>query len=161
MKGRCFQVLVKHAEILSSRRIEQAVTAAIRIHIHEGPGDILVFLTGSEECEQARKLCLEKLQVMLKRGKKMASMMLYALYGTQDPSSQSKVFEILPKDTRKLIFATNIAETSLTIDGVGFVVDCGYVKQKQYNPRTGMDALVVVPISKVQAIQRTGRAGRT
>ncbi len=57
-----------------------------------------------------------------------------------------------PDETRKLIFATNIAETSLTIDGIGFVIDCGYVKQKNFNPRTGMDALVVVPISKVQAI---------
>ena len=54
-----------------------------------------------------------------------------------------------PKNCRKLTFSTNIAETSLTIDGVGYVVDCGYVKQKCYNPRTGMDSLIVVPISKV------------
>lgn len=57
-------------------------------------------------------------------------MQIYALYGTQKPKDQSKVFEELPEDTRKLIFSTNIAETSLTIDGVGFVIDCGYVKQK-------------------------------
>lgn len=59
------------------------------------------------------------------------------------------------------MFCTNIAETSLTIDGIGFVIDCGYVKQKNFNPKTNMDALVTVPISKVQAIQRKGRAGRT
>jgi len=62
---------------------------------------------------------------------------------------------------RKVVFSTNIAETSLTIDNIGFVIDCGYVKQKTYNPKTNMDSLITVPISKVQAIQRKGRAGRT
>lgn len=71
------------------------------------------------------------------------------------------MFEKLEDHIRKLIFATNIAETSLTIDNIGYVIDCGYVKQKNYNPRTNMDALLTVPISKVQAIQRAGRAGRT
>ena len=71
------------------------------------------------------------------------------------------MFTKTPENCRKVTFSTNIAETSLTIDGVGFVIDCGYVKQKCYNPRTGMDSLIVVPISKVQAIQRQGRAGRT
>jgi ATP-dependent RNA helicase DHX8/PRP22 len=88
--------------------------------------------------------------------------LIYALYGAQSAKDQSRVFE-KPEDpnTRKIVFSTNIAETSLTIDGVGFVIDCGYVKQKQYNPKTGMDRLVVVPISQVQAVQRMGRAGRT
>jgi HrpA-like RNA helicase len=66
-----------------------------------------------------------------------------------------------PENCRKIIFATNIAETSLTVANVGYVIDCGFVKQKIYNSDTGMESLMVVPISKVQAIQRTGRAGRT
>ena len=66
-----------------------------------------------------------------------------------------------PEGCRKIIFATNIAETSLTVDNVGYVIDCGYVKQKQYNAATGMESLVITPISKGQAIQRSGRAGRT
>lgn len=76
-------------------------------------------------------------------------MMIYALYGALSSDDQNRVFERPPPDTRKIIFATNIAETSLTIDGIAFVVDSGYVKQKCYNPRTGMDQLLVVPISKV------------
>jgi ATP-dependent RNA helicase DHX8/PRP22 len=98
----------------------------------------------------------------LKRcGKPVPNMLIYTLYGAQHCEEQSAVFSKTPDNSRKLIFSTNIAETSLTIDGIGYVVDCGYVKQKNYNPRTGMDALIVVPISRVQAIQRTGRAGRT
>eukprot|EP00826_Nyctotherus_ovalis_P030918 TRINITY_DN2468_c0_g1_i6.p1 TRINITY_DN2468_c0_g1~~TRINITY_DN2468_c0_g1_i6.p1 ORF type:complete len:473 (-),score=119.98 TRINITY_DN2468_c0_g1_i6:93-1466(-) len=82
-------------------------------------------------------------------------------YGSMQSGEQALAFEKPPDNCRKIVFATNIAETSLTINGVGFVIDSGYVKQKQYNPKTGMDSLVITPISKVQAIQRTGRAGRT
>jgi pre-mRNA-splicing factor ATP-dependent RNA helicase DHX16 len=73
---------------------------------------------------------------------------------------QAKIFEPTPKNSRKVVLATNIAETSLTIDNILFVIDCGFVKQTAYNPRTGMNSLVVVPISKVSANQRAGRAGR-
>merc|ERR1740130_2390224 len=74
---------------------------------------------------------------------------------------QRNVFGEVPEGCRKLIFSTNIAETSLTIDRVGFVVDCGYNKQKNFNPKTGMEALLVTEVSQVQATQRSGRAGRT
>ncbi len=63
------------------KRGEEAVDAAIRIHLHEGPGDILVFLTGSEECEVARRLCLEKLRQLQTRGRPVAKMLIYTLYG--------------------------------------------------------------------------------
>ena len=72
-----------------------------------------------------------------------------------------RIFDPAPPGCRKVVIATNIAETSLTIDGIFYVVDPGFVKQKVYNSKAGIDALVVVPISQAQAKQRQGRAGRT
>ncbi|KAI9495488.1 P-loop containing nucleoside triphosphate hydrolase protein [Zychaea mexicana] len=74
---------------------------------------------------------------------------------------QSRIFEPTPEGARKVILATNIAETSITVDGVSFVIDPGYGKQKSFNPRTGMEALTVTPCSRASATQRAGRAGRT
>jgi pre-mRNA-splicing factor ATP-dependent RNA helicase DHX38/PRP16 len=74
---------------------------------------------------------------------------------------QAKIFEATPDGRRKVIVATNIAETSLTVDGISYVVDAGYSKLKVYNPKVGMDALQITPVSQANANQRTGRAGRT
>jgi pre-mRNA-splicing factor ATP-dependent RNA helicase DHX16 len=73
---------------------------------------------------------------------------------------QAKIFEPTPPGARKVVIATNIAETSLTINGIIYVIDCGFAKQTSYNPRTGMESLIVTPISKASANQRAGRAGR-
>ena len=73
---------------------------------------------------------------------------------------QSKVFEPTPKGARKVVLATNIAETSLTIDNIIYVIDPGFNKQNSYNARSGMESLTVTPISKASANQRAGRAGR-
>jgi len=143
VEGRCFPVEILHGHYSANKRIEEAVRAAIRMHMHEGPGDILIFLPGSEDCEMACKLCVTKLQELVARGKEVPSMVIYPLYGAQACEDQSRVFEKPPENHRKLIFSTNIAETSLTIDGVGFVVDSGYVKQKCYNPRTGMVNIIL------------------
>lgn len=159
--GRQYDVEILHSAVKSDLRVEYAVNAAIRIHLHENAGDVLVFLTGSEECEKACRICFETLGKLVAKGKPVPSMLILPLYGAMPSEEQSKVFRLSPPETRKVIFATNIAETSLTIDGIGFVIDCGYVKQKGYNPRTGLDALMVTPISKQQAKQRAGRAGRT
>jgi ATP-dependent RNA helicase DHX8/PRP22 len=83
------------------------------------------------------------------------------LHGSLPPELQVRVFAPAPPNCRRFIVATNVAETSLTVDGVVFVIDCGYVKQRQYNPSSGMYSLDVVQISRVQADQRAGRAGRT
>ena len=161
MEGKCYPVELLWGETSTNSRVHEAVKAAIRMHLHEDSGDVLAFLTGSEECEMAVRFCYQKLDELIERGKEVPSCLIYALYGSQSPEDQTKVFELAPENTRKIIFSTNIAETSLTIDGIGFVIDGGYVKQKQFNPRSGMDCQITVPISKVQAIQRVGRAGRT
>lgn len=87
--------------------------------------------------------------------------MILPVYGALPSEMQSRIFEPAPRFTRKCVLATNIAEASLTIDGIYYVIDPGFAKQKVYNPKTGMDSLVVVPISKASAKQRAGRAGRT
>jgi len=160
IKGRCYPVDIIYNTSRMEKRVENCVKIAIRIHLHEAPGHILAFLTGFEECEQACKICYEKLNELSKT-KSITPMLIMPLYGAQNTEEQSKIFEKAPDNCRKVIFCTNIAETSLTVDGIGYVIDCGYVKQKIYNPKTSMDALMIVPISKVQAIQRAGRAGRT
>ena len=144
MEGRCFPVEIKYTPCLAAKRIEESVTSAIRMHLHEDPGDILVFMTGSEECEIAAKLCLVRLQELLNKGKEVPSMLIFCLYGAQSCEDQAKVFVKADENTRKVVFSTNVAETSLTIDGIGFVIDCGYVKQKHYNPRTGMVILFLI-----------------
>lgn len=83
------------------------------------------------------------------------------MYSSLPSEMQTRIFEPAPPGTRKCVIATNIAEASLTIDGIYYVVDPGFAKQKVYNPKIGMDSLVVSPISQASARQRAGRAGRT
>ena len=85
----------------------------------------------------------------MEQGKPVPSAMILPLYGAMNTEQQNMIFTKTPEDCRKIVFATNIAETSLTVDGVAFVIDCGFVKQKMFNAATGMDALEIVPISKV------------
>merc|ERR1719201_428397 len=87
--------------------------------------------------------------------------MVLPLFSSLPMQQQKKVFPLAPEGKRKVIVATNIAETSLTIDGVVYVVDPGLFKQKLYNPRTHVQSLLVSPISRASALQRAGRAGRT
>lgn len=90
----------------------------------------------------------------------MKELLICPVYSSLPSDMQVKIFQKTPRNCRKVVLATNIAETSLTIDNILFVVDCGFVKQTSYNPRTGMESLIVTPISKANANQRTGRAGR-
>ncbi|KAI5287914.1 DEAH-box ATP-dependent RNA helicase prp43 [Ascosphaera aggregata] len=147
--------------------LEAAIRTVLQIHASEDEGDILVFLTGEEEIEDAcRKISLEVDEMI--READAGPMKVYPLYGTLPPAQQQKIFEPAPpprkaggRPGRKCIISTNIAETSLTIDGIVYVVDPGFSKQKVYNPRIRVESLLVSPISKASAQQRAGRAGRT
>lgn len=129
------------------------------IHVREPEGDVLIFMTGQDDIEKLIKKLEERVQ-NLEEGSCMDAIIL-PLHGSLPPELQVRVFSPPPPNCRRFIVATNIAETSLTVDGVVYVIDSGYVKQRQYNPSTGMYSLDVVQISRVQADQRAGRAGRT
>ncbi|CAM0875960.1 unnamed protein product [Alopecurus aequalis] len=139
--------------------IESSLRTAIDIHVKEAPGDVLIFMTGKDDIDKMVAKLEERIQ-NLEEGSCMDALVL-PLHGSLPPEQQVRVFAPAPPDCRRFIVATNVAETSLTVDGVVFVIDCGYVKQRQYNPSTGMYSLDVVQISRVQADQRAGRAGRT
>jgi pre-mRNA-splicing factor ATP-dependent RNA helicase DHX16 len=134
-----------------------AITTVFQIHVTQGPGDILVFLTGQEEIEAADQSLQETAR---KLGSKIPEMIICPIYANLPSELQTKIFEPTPPNARKVVLATNIAETSLTIDGIVYVIDPGFVKENVFNPRTGMESLVVTPCSRASANQRAGRAGR-
>ena len=148
--------------IYSSEPVQDYVDAALRtifqIHYKEPlPGDILVFLTGQETVESLEKLVNE---YALGLGPDVPKLLVLPLFAALPQSAQQRVFQPAPPKTRKIILATNIAETSVTVSGVRFVVDSGKSKIKQFRTRIGLDSLLVKPISKSAATQRKGRAGR-
>lgn len=120
-------------------------------------GDILVFLPGQEDIETLLSL-VKDYAYQLK--KKQMRLLVCPLFAALPPSEQQKVFEPAPANTRKVILATNIAETSITIPGIKYVIDCGLAKLRGFNPKIGVESLLLHPISKSSAWQRTGRAGR-
>ena len=165
--GRTHPVEIFYTEKAERDYLEAALHTVLQIHATEPEGDILLFLTGEEEIEDAcRKINLEVDEMI--READAGPMKVYPLYGTLPPHQQQKIFEPAPPPSRpggrpgrKCIVSTNIAETSLTIDGIVYVVDPGFSKQKVYNPRARVESLLVSPISKASAQQRAGRAGRT
>ncbi|KAG0003789.1 hypothetical protein BGZ80_005733, partial [Entomortierella chlamydospora] len=134
-----------------------AITTVMQIHISQGPGDILVFLTGQDEIENAAENLSQTCRVL---GDKIQELIVCPIYSSLPSDMQGKIFEPTPEGSRKVVLATNIAETSITIDGVKFVIDPGFSKMLSYNPKTGMESLVVTPCSRASANQRKGRAGR-
>lgn len=165
--GRTHPVEIFYTQAPERDYVEAALRTVLQIHATEPEGDILLFLTGEEEIEDAcRKINLEVDEMI--REVDAGPMKVYPLYGTLPPQQQQRIFEAAPKSKkdggrpgRKCIVSTNIAETSLTIDGIVYVVDPGFSKQKVYNPRIRVESLLVSPISKASAQQRAGRAGRT
>ncbi|KAJ4522728.1 hypothetical protein HRR78_000215 [Exophiala dermatitidis] len=155
--GRRYPVDIHYTAQPEANYLAAAITTVFQIHITQGPGDILVFLTGQEEIEAMEANLQETAR---KLGNKIKEMIICPIYANLPTDLQAKIFEPTPPGARKVVLATNIAETSLTIDGIVYVIDPGFVKENQYNPRTGMESLVVVPCSRASAGQRAGRAGR-
>ncbi|KAL8753581.1 MAG: hypothetical protein Q9199_004953 [Rusavskia elegans] len=158
IEGRQYPVKV----VYSPEPVQDFVDASLRnifqIHYKEPlPGDILVFLTGQTTVESLEHLVNEYAMGM---SPDLPKLLVLPLFAALPQSAQQRVFLPAPPKTRKVILATNIAETSVTVSGVRYVIDCGKSKIKQFRTRIGLDSLLVKPISKSAAIQRKGRAGR-
>ena len=137
--------------------MDAALITVMQIHLQEPPGDVLLFLTGQEEIDTACQILFERMKSL---GPSLPELIILPVYSALPSEQQTRIFEAAPPGSRKVVIATNIAEASLTIDGIFYVVDPGFVKQKVYNAKVGMDSLVVVPISQASARQRSGCAGR-
>lgn len=157
--GRMFPVETFYSKSPCHDYVDTAVKQVITIHLaNQGQqGDILVFMTGQEDIETTCEMIHEKLDML----EDPPPLDVYPIYSTLPADVQKKIFNKLSAQRRKVVVATNIAETSLTVDGIKYVVDCGLVKVKVFNPKLGMDIFQMVPISMANAQQRSGRAGRT
>ena len=156
--GRTYPVEVMYSREPESDYLDAALITVMQIHLTEHPGDILLFLTGQEEIDTSCEILFERMKAL---GPSVPELIILPVYSALPSEMQSKIFEPAPPGSRKVVIATNIAETSITIDGIYYVIDPGFVKQNAYDPKLGMDSLVVTPISQAQAKQRAGRAGRT
>ncbi|EDV36315.1 uncharacterized protein Dana_GF12026 [Drosophila ananassae] len=156
--GRTFPVEVLYTKEPETDYLDASLITVMQIHLREPPGDILLFLTGQEEIDTACEILYERMKSL---GPDVPELIILPVYSALPSEMQTRIFDPAPAGSRKVVIATNIAETSLTIDGIFYVVDPGFVKQKVYNSKTGMDSLVVTPISQAAAKQRAGRAGRT
>ncbi|CAH0047893.1 unnamed protein product [Clonostachys solani] len=159
IKGRQFPVELRHEKKPVADLQDALLKTIFKVHTQESlPGDILAFLTGQEEIEAAQKIIEEYATTLASN---MPKLRVFPLYGQLSMDSQREAFlPVKTPFTRKVILATNIAETSVTVPGVRYVIDCGKAKIKQFRARLGMESLLAKPISKSSAIQRTGRAGR-
>ncbi|GFQ88191.1 ATP-dependent RNA helicase DHX8 [Trichonephila clavata] len=156
--GRTYPVEILYTKEPECDYLDASLITVMQIHLTEPPGDILLFLTGQEEIDTGCEILYERMKSL---GPEAPELIILPVYSALPTEMQTRIFEPTPPGSRKIVIATNIAETSLTIDGIYYVVDPGFVKQNVYNSKTGMDSLVVTPISQAQAKQRAGRAGRT
>jgi ATP-dependent RNA helicase DDX35 len=158
IEGRAFPVDVLYTEEPVENYLVRTVETVFEIHSKEGEGDILVFLTGRQEIEEVIDMINERAADRNIRDPGIQALPLYAGLSTEQ---QMFAFEPAEANTRKVIVSTNIAEASVTIEGINFVIDCGFVKLRAYNTSTGIETLATTSTSKASANQRAGRAGRT
>ncbi|OCF43431.1 ATP-dependent RNA helicase DHX8/PRP22 [Kwoniella heveanensis CBS 569] len=156
--GRTFPVETLYTKEPEPDYLEASLITILQIHLMEPAGDILLFLTGQEEIDTACEILYERVKAL---GPQVPELIILPVYAALPSEMQSRIFEPPPPGARKVVIATNIAETSITIDGIYYVIDPGFAKQNAYDPKLGMDSLIVTPISQAQARQRSGRAGRT
>ena len=157
VEGRQFPVSLMYAPAPESDFIDGALITTMQVHLTRPlDGDILVFLPGQEDIEALQRLIEQKLKDL---PADVPSLLVRVLYAALPQEQQMRAFDETPPGCRKVIIATNIAETSLTLSGLRYVIDCGLVKQRTHST-TGMDVLQTAPISQAQARQRSGRAGR-
>lgn len=155
--GRTFPVDIMWSKYPVEDYVEQAVKQALTVHLQSGPGDILIFMTGQEDIDTTCDLLADK----LKQLDDPPPLDVLPMYSSLPVEQQVKIFERAKLGHRKVVVSTNIAETSLTVDGIVFVIDTGYSKMKVYNAKLGMESLLITPIALANANQRSGRAGRT
>lgn len=144
--GRRFPVDIFYTKAPEADYLEACVVSVLQIHVTQPPGDVLVFLTGQEEIEAACEMLQDRCRRL---GSKIRELLVLPIYANLPSDMQARIFQPTPPGARKVVVATNIAETSLTIEGIIYVLDPGFCKQKSYNPRTGMESLTVTPCSKV------------
>ncbi|RDD47573.1 putative ATP-dependent RNA helicase DHX33 [Trichoplax sp. H2] len=158
IEGRQFPIQIMYTSQPQPDYLHSALVAILQVHkLHPPHWGIVVFLTGQEEIESLERLLKSHLKHLVNN---VAEILICPMFAGLPPRQQMKVFEPSPSNSRKVVLATNLAETSVTIKDIKIVIDTGMVKVRQYNSRTGFDVLTVQPIAKDQALQRTGRAGR-
>jgi ATP-dependent helicase HrpB len=149
--GRMFPVTISYSGSGEKRPLAELVGRGIERVVPSTPGDILAFLPGVGEIRQTAA----ETQPLARKH----NLAVFPLYGDLSPEEQDAV--LMPSERRKLVLATNVAETSLTIPGITAVVDSGLARKLRFDPSVGLDRLALGPISRASADQRAGRAGRT
>lgn len=147
-EGRQYPVTVSYVDAPGTRRLDDAVASVVRKALREYTGDILVFLPGVGEIMG----CLSVFA-------NVSDLLAVPLHGELSPEDQDRA--VSPADRRKVVFSTNVAETSVTINGIGVVIDTGLARVASHDPWSGMPQLRLQRISRASADQRAGRAGRT
>jgi len=157
VKGRSYPVDIHYTLSPVPDYLKATVDTVMGIHKEEPHGDILAFVTGQEEVETVVSQLIDRARA-LRKGSQYLKVL--PMFSGLPHTEQMLVFKPTPHNTRKVVVATNIAEASITINGIVYVVDCGFVKLRAYSPKVGVESLVVVPVSQASAKQRAGRAGR-
>ncbi|XP_042405159.1 pre-mRNA-splicing factor ATP-dependent RNA helicase DEAH10-like [Zingiber officinale] len=155
--GRQYPVEILYTYQPEPDYLDATLITIFQIHLEETAGDILAFLTGQDEIESVERLINERIKQLPDSSQ---NLLVVPIYASLPSEQQMNAFKPAPSGFRKVILATNIAETSVTIPGIKYVIDAGLVKARSYNPVTGMESLIIIPTSKAQALQRSGRAGR-